>query len=132
MKSENHANALLVELLIVIFFFMLGATILVQVFERSYHQGQKAQIGIYALSEAQNAADRLYQADDVEAELESMGFAKAGDEESWRLEKEGYVLEITCETIQKEAGILRQARVRALMGEEELLCLPCTRYLSGE
>ena len=71
MKSENHANALLVELLIVIFFFMLGATILVQVFERSYHQGQKAQIGIYALSEAQNAADRLYQADDVEAELES-------------------------------------------------------------
>ena len=42
MKTGNRSNALLVELLIVVLFFMLAATVLLQVFTGASDQGTRA------------------------------------------------------------------------------------------
>ena len=128
MKSENHANALLVELLIVIFFFMIGSAITVQVFEKSYHQGKIAQNGIVALSQAQNVADILYQTEDARAELEAMGFTESEDD-GWVLWNDEYKLTVNLDTEETTSGVFRRAEIKAMMGKEELLRLPSTRYV---
>ena len=74
MKSGNRSNALLVELLIVVLFFMLSSTILLRVFSTAHQQNVRAGAITTALTEAQNVAEGLYAADDVEAELRKMGF----------------------------------------------------------
>ena len=66
MKTHNRSNALLVELMIVILFFMLSATILLQVFAASTNQSRNADITTRALTGAQNTADRLYAAPDAQ------------------------------------------------------------------
>ena len=62
MNTGKRSNVLLVELLIVILFFMIGSVILMQVFEKTYNQSQKAKAETTALAEGQSMADRLYQA----------------------------------------------------------------------
>ena len=61
--------ALLVELLIVVLFFMLAATVLLQVFTGASDQGTRAGKTTQALNAAQNVAERLYSAADAEKAL---------------------------------------------------------------
>ena len=42
MKGNHYGNALLVELLIVVLFFMLSSTVLLQLFASARNQGAKA------------------------------------------------------------------------------------------
>ena len=82
MKKANRSNALLVELLIVVIFFMLAATVLLQVFTASRNQGRIAGAINDSLVEAQNVADRLYAAEGDEAGLlQAMGFETKGPSE---------------------------------------------------
>ena len=75
MRSEHRSNALLVELLIVILFFMLAAGVLVQVFGKARNMSARSETVAAALSDAQNVADQLYAAPDAEAALTALGFA---------------------------------------------------------
>jgi hypothetical protein len=43
MKNHSHSNALLVELLIVVLFFMLASTVLLQLFTAARTQSQRAE-----------------------------------------------------------------------------------------
>ena len=78
MKSGSRSNALLVELLIVVMFFMLSSTVLLELYATSRNQSARAGALTQALNEAQNVADRLYTAQDADAALAEMGFEKAG------------------------------------------------------
>ena len=129
MRPGSHANALLVELLFVIFFFMIGSTLVVRVFEKAWKDGQQAQTGTYALSEAQNIADCLFMADDVDGELQKAGFTWQKEGTCWLRSGEGYELRVVCEQKKTARGTLRQAVVSALADGKELFGLPCTRYL---
>ena len=60
MRSQSRTNALLIELLIVILFFMLASTILVRVFGEAYRQSETAGVSVEALAGVQNLADRIY------------------------------------------------------------------------
>ena len=136
MDKRNRSNVLLVEILIAILFFMLSATVLVQVFAASRNLTVRAGIETQALSQAQSVADRLCAAEDPEAALEEMGFIQYQGQ--WSREDENYSLLVTCETEQTEAGELWQGQVRAFYDQvdlrqvrpvsQELFMLPCTRY----
>ncbi len=126
MKSGNRSNALLVELLIVVMFFMLSATVLLQVFSTARSQSARAGMLIEALNETQNVADRLYGAQDAEAALAEMGFSQQNN--GWSLDKNGYTITVTASETSAPNGVMNHFEVRALQNDEALLTLPVARY----
>jgi type II secretory pathway pseudopilin PulG len=126
MKSGSRSNALLVELLIVVMFFMLSATVLLQVYATSSKQSNRAGLLTVALNEAQNVAERLYASDEPEDTLQALGFEKQGD--VWRLAQEDYSLQVTGETEKTESGTMYRHQVLAEKDGETLVTLPVSRY----
>ena len=130
MKEGGRANALLVELLLVIFFFMLCASILVQVFADAKLKSRTASATNASMLETQNVAEELYGAEDPEAVLAAWGFT--AEDGAWVLQREGYLLKVTARTEETDAGMLRTYDVASLEGEKTLISLPSTRYLPKE
>ena len=119
---KNRSNALLVELLIVVMFFMLAATVLMQVFAKAHNLTSQARVIASAVAEAQSQADRLSASDDPEAALTAMGYVKTND--GWTLEKADYTATVTLSD--GEDGLTRQElTVRDSQGST-LLTLPCS------
>ena len=139
MKEGSRANALLVELLLVIFFFMISAAILVQVFADAKLKSRTAHATNASMLEAQNVAEDLYASNDPDAVLAGYGFSTA--DEGWVLEKDGYLLRVTFHEEDQDSGVLRTydvcgvERVRDQSGNETentLLTSPSTRYIPKE
>ena len=130
MKEGGRANALLVELLLVIFFFMISAAILVQVYADAKLKSRTAQATNSAMLEGQNIAEDLYGADDPEAVLKEYGFTS--QDNVWVLEKKGYVLKVTPKIEETDSGTLRTYEVAGIEGEKTLITLPSTRYIPKE
>ena len=130
MKEGGRANALLVELLLVIFFFMISAAILVQVFADAKLKSRTAHATNASMLEAQNIAEDLYATEDPYAVLASYGFKAEGD--GWVLEKDGYLLKITASNEETDSGLLRTYNISGIEGEKTLLTLPSTRYIPKE
>ena len=126
MRSGNRSNALLVELLIVIMFFMLASTILLRVFTSARMQSFRAEMETLTLAEAQNVADQLYITDDPDALLGSLGFVKTDD--LWVLNTENYQMEAAVNEETDEYGVFRRQEVRVILGDETLFTLPCSRW----
>ena len=126
MKSGSRSNALLVELLIVVMFFMLSSTVLLELYATSRNQSARAGALTQALNEAQNVADRLYTAKDAEAALKEMGFEKAG--EDWTKSGSVCVLKVTSSTESTAAGTLLRQQVSAVQNDETYFTLPVARY----
>ena len=130
MKEGGRANALLVELLLVIFFFMISAAILVQVFADAKLKSRTAAATNSAMLEGQNVAEELYGSDDPESVLAAYGFTSDGD--VWVLEKKGYVLKVTPKIEETDSGTLRNYEVTGFEGEKQLISLPSTRFIPKE
>ena len=131
MRKQNQTNALLVELLIVILFFMLGSSILIRVFGASYKLTGQADRMAQAMLEAQNTADTLYSAADIRQALEELGFTgtDSGSEgETWTRQDDGYTLQVTYAQEEMEHGVMNRMQVQAADGEEVMITLPCSRY----
>lgn len=130
MREGRRANALLVELLLVILFFMLSATTIVELFAGAKHKTVQARATSEAIMEAQNIADDLYGADDPDAVLKELGFSE-GDG-IWTLEETEYTLTVLQKEEETEAGILHTFTVSATGDGKDLFSLPSTRYLPKE
>ncbi len=130
MKEGSRANALLVELLLVIFFFMLSAAILVQVYADAKLKSRTAHATNYSMLEAQNIAEDLYASDSPAAVLDDYGFSE--NDGVWTLEKEGYLLKVTYREEETASGILRTYDIAGIEGEKTLLTLPSTRFIPKE
>lgn len=130
MKTGNRGNALLIELLIVVMFFMLASTVLLQVFSAARSQGERAGWLNEALNGAQNVADQLYAAQDSQILLKTLGFEKA--EDGWTLEWDGYRTEVTEEREEKPSGTFFRRLVRVSRSGETLVTLPCSRFEEGK
>ena len=126
MKSGSRSNALLVELLIVVMFFMLSATVLLELYATSRNQSVRAGAMTKALNEAQNVADRLYAAEDAEAALAEMGFTKDG--EAWVNPGEDCVLKVSSASRTTESGIMLQWQVSAMRENESYFTLQVKKY----
>ena len=130
MKEGSRANALLVELLLVIFFFMISAAILVQVFADAKLKSKTAHATNYSMLEAQNIAEDLYSTEEPDAVLAGYGFT--ADEEGWILEKDGYQLKVALKEEKTASGILRTYSVSGVEGDRTLITLPSTRFIPKE
>ena len=64
MVKHNRQNTLLMEILIVVLFFALCSTVILNVFVGAHNQSARAGAQADALIAAQSLADRLYAADD--------------------------------------------------------------------
>ncbi|GEM_PF-5071783 len=152
MSSEKKANALLLEILIVILFFMLGAIILMRVYQKAYLEGDRSKAQTQALSEAQSVADRLYSAvntgteeadlEGFEKELLDMGFmpcegaGQAGEPSDGQTffmrEGEGYrlVVGVQPDVFSFSYGTMsfQRAFIQAYYQEEKMFELPVTHY----
>ena len=126
MKTRNLSNTLLMELLIVIFFFMIASTVLLQVFAGARSQNAKAELLTEASVEAQNLAEQLYAAGDTKALLLSLGFSE--NDGQWRLEKENYTEKVFFSEETAESGRFLRQQVVISAGEDVLIALPCSRY----
>ena len=130
MKEGSRANALLVELLLVIFFFMISAAILVQVFADAKMKSRTAYATNAAMLDAQNIAEDLYAAENPDDVLESYGFT--GENGEWLLHKDGYLLQVILRETETDSGVLREFDIAGIEGEKTLLTLPSTRYIPKE
>lgn len=122
----SRSNALLVELLIVVMFFMLSATVLLQVFTTARNQSRRAELMTQALTSTQNVADRLYTASDLSAELKAMGFSATDD--GWEMEEGEYTVSVTGIENEGKPGEILRLQVQAAEGGEPLVTLPVARY----
>ena len=126
MKSGNRSNSLLVELLIVVMFFMLSSTVLLQIFSTARSQSAKSGKMTQALNAAQSMADQLYAAADPESVLKEMGCSQ--EEDLWRLPGGSFDLTISISREQQPFGELQRYRVQAVSNGETLVDLPAARY----
>jgi len=130
MRDGHRGNALLVELMFVIFFFMLGAMTLTQLFGDAKHKSLQAKATNVSVMEAENVADDLYAAEDPEAKLQELGFERNG--EGWMLNKDGYTLTVVRKDEDTEAGTLRTFVISSYGDGKDLSSLPSTRYYPKE
>ena len=129
MRSGSRSSALLVELLIVILFFMIACTILIRVFTEARHQSALAERLTLSLAEAQNIADRLYAAEDPGTLLDSLGFVR--QDGTWILDAADYRMEADISEEPEAAGIWHRQEVRVTAEGETLFTLPCSRWEGG-
>ncbi len=130
MKKSGHTNILLLELLVVIFFFMISVTTIVELFATARLKSTHAQAANAAMLQAENAAERLYARDDAEGELTAMGFVQKDG--AWVLEDERYTLQAEITEEQTDAGRIRTVTLTAVKNGEQLLQIPAARYIPGE
>ena len=136
MRKRNGSNVLLVEILLAVLFFMLSATVLVQVFAGSRSLTVRSGVETRALAEAQNIADALYAAEDPYALLENLEFISSHG--AWSKDYGTFSVYVTLDQEETDAGVLRVGRVSgfytkrdpeaARQEDEELFTLACTRY----
>lgn len=136
MRSKNRSNILLVEILIAVLFFMLSATVLMRVFVTARNVTVRSGVEAAALSEAQNVAETLYAADDMDAALEALEFVSSHG--TWSRDCGDYTLYVTGAIEPTNTGELWSGSVSAFyklrnpdqarLEDEELFSLPCAKY----
>ena len=134
--GKNRSNVLLVEILIAVLFFMLSATVLVNVFATSHNLTVRAGVETRALTEAQNIAEALYASPDPMQAREELSFVESHG--AWSKDCGQYTLYVSGGVQQTDNGELWQLSVSAFyklrnpdiarQGDEQLFTLPCTRY----
>lgn len=125
MRRGNRTNALVVELMIAVLFFMLASVILARVFAYAHNQGVRAQLLTQALAEAQNTADRVYAAQSLAAFLKADGFDEAGEPGGYRKNVEDLTVEVVV-----QPSPVRDCIVYVRKDGELLVKLPCSRYMA--
>ena len=130
MKEGGRANALLVELMIVIFFFMIASMTLVELFASSKLKSMEAKALNDSMLETQNIADELYGSENAEKTLTALGFQNENN--VWTLEYDGYTIRVTHREEETESGILDTYDAASYLKDKQLLSLPSTRFYPKE
>ena len=136
MRNRNRSNVLLVEILVAVLFFMLSATVLVKVFVTARNMTVRAGVESEAVVEAQNVAETLYTAADIDATLADMGFSSSHG--AWSKDCGDYSLYVLGGYRDAGAGALWTGEVSAFyklrnpdnarQEDEQMFSLACTRY----
>ncbi len=129
-KNLDSANTLLMELLVVILFFMLCMTTIVEVFGAARLKSVHATATGNAMLRAENLAERLYAGQAPDEFLTADGFRL--QEDSWILEEKNYTLTAAVSETAAGAGMMRRIVLTATRGEETLFELPVSRYVPEE
>ncbi len=130
MKQNGRVNSLLVELIIVVLFFMLASTTLMQIFGAAKQNSNRAGACTQAMMQAQNMAEMLYAAPSVEDKLTGWGFVLTDGQ--WRMDCGSYVMIADYAQEPTAAGTLLRTTLSPQYQGETLFTLPVVRYVAGE
>lgn len=131
MKKHSTANILLVELVLVILFFMLCVATIVQMFGLARMKSAYARAGSQAMLTVENLEECLAGEADAAAELEKSGFVLADGR--WEKNEERYTIYAVETHEETEAGMLRTVTFTAEQNTGKVLFeLPVVNYLPGE
>ena len=111
MKNHSHSNALLVELLIVVLFFMLASTVLLQLFTAARTQSLRAE----ELSEATHLAQNLAESCQADGSLADLPVSSL-------------TASVESTSQQSESGTLTYYTVNIYSGDDLIYTLPSARY----
>lgn len=117
---HSKGAILLAELMIAILFFSLSAAIAVGVLTGAFQMSREATDGERALNMAQEAAESIAAADDLDALLARYALG---------VEEDGLLLKMTCEKRAQSGGLLYQIALTVSRGETALVELPASRYV---
>ena len=130
MKTTSRSAPLMTELMIVVMFFLLVSTVLLQVFAAARSRSADAERITAAVAEAQNVAEMLYTAGEAEQVLTELGFVSDGTD--WNRDDGTYRLTVHLDETGEAAGVMREGAVYATDPEgNTLLTLPCSRWMGG-
>lgn len=118
MKKSQGMNALLLELVIVLFFFILSFMVLAQVYAYAYQAENTAALQNEALFETRNLSARLRAGGNPEAFLQNEAAEKT--EMGYLLAYEGYQLQVACRPEAMENGVYYHIQVEALRDDDAL------------
>ena len=131
MKKHSTANILLMELLVVILFFMLCVSTLVEVLGLARGKSAFARAQNDAMLKVENLESVIRESDGTANTLKENGFAEKGDE--WTLTEETFILHAVIAEEKTEAGTLETVTFTAQRPDGTgLLELPVKRYIPGE
>jgi len=131
MKKHSSANILLIELVLVILFFMLCVATIVEMFGLARMKSAYAKAGSQAMLIVENLEERLAGAGDAGAELERDGFVM--EDGTWVLQGDRYTLSAVESEEKTEAGTLRTVEFSAVQKTgQQIFVLPVVNYLPGE
>ncbi len=131
MKKHSTANILLMELLVVILFFMLCVSTLVEVIGAARVRSGYAKAENAALLRVENMESLVRASGDIADILSENGFQQ--DADSWTLTEDGFILQAAVTDEATEAGTLQTVTFTASRPDGTgLLELPVVRYIPGE
>ena len=121
MKNHSHSNALLVEFLIVVLFFMLASTVLLQLFTAARTQSLRAE----ELSEATLLAQNLAESCQAGGSPDTFPVSSGR-----RISFPGSTLTASVESTsqQSESGTLTYYTVNIFSGDDLIYTLPSAHY----
>ena len=136
MRNRNRSNVLLVEILFAVLFFMLSATVIINVFVTARNMTVRSGVASEAVQQAQNVADAICATDDVDGLMDRLGFRSAHG--TWSMDCGEYSLYVSGETQATGVGEIWKGSVSAFYNlrnpdatkpeNEQLFSLPCARY----
>lgn len=118
MKKSRGMNALLMELVIVLFFFILSFTVLAQVYAYAYRTENNAALQSEALFSARNVMAQLRTEEDPQAFLQA--HCDRQTEEGYLFSRDGYQLLISCQKEKMASGSFYRMEISAYNGAESL------------
>lgn len=130
MSRNGRSNTLLVELTIVLFFFSLAATVILNMFLTANDLSASGKATNVALYMAEDLAEALCASDNPDALLAEEGFARSGDR--YERTADGMHVAVRVTTSAQEAGTLFSAALEvAREGDADavLSALPATWYV---
>lgn len=135
MNGTRRPNSMLVELVIVILFFAISASVILQLFVAAGARSAQSTTDTAALLMAEDFAER-FAASKLPADsfLEADGFAQDGDTYMRTAEagKRTLTLAVTGENEDTGAGVLDALHLAIHDQERVVLTLPVSRYLPRE
>ncbi|MBQ4640497.1 MAG: hypothetical protein IJB69_08295 [Clostridia bacterium] len=126
MSREKNNNAVLIELVIVLFFFILSFAVLSQVYAGAYVTENKASLRSDALHQARNLNALLMAGEDVQKTYDEAGTVT---DAGLVVSGEGYHLVVHLEQEEKPAGTLFAWTISAQTDGEEMFSLPGAHYV---
>lgn len=129
--KTGRGNTLLVELLVVILFFALSQTIVLQVFTKAQQINHESEATHLALTQARDVAETLAVSDDAQAALAQMGFTADGSG-SLVAQGDGYRLTATVSSLTQTTGSITTVTLTAIQNGVEVFSFPATRYKGGK
>ncbi len=129
--KTGRGNTLLVELLVVILFFALSQTIVLQVFTKAQQINHESEATHRALTQARDVAETLAVSDDAQAALAQMGFT-ADASGLLVAQGDGYRLTATVSSLTQTTGSITTVTLTAIQHGAEVFTFPATRYKGGK